>query len=302
MVSSISSSSANLYEIIGLQSKFKIPKCIQEIPEELRSLDLDDVNQNLKEFEFPSINNCYSSISRYPHTPINSLEEYINARQQQIYSSCSTQAEHNASSISDRSAAYDYDKYAAYCYKYDGEVQNVLDNIDYQSEYNSYMKLRGCDNEDELKILNTTNCLTKNDLKFTANVYINYTQELLYSNGFINEARSADFDCGQLLLPLASLEDIANYVNSRQSSLTYKDEVSCFKSFIANAASKDGLDDKLKQQLSTLKQDITKSSYGIDELSSEIDEEREIEREKAREEALAYKQKYNSTLIANYQS
>lgn len=272
MVSSVSSlNSLNCYNISSNINISSSTNNTQEIEDSYTpSINLKDLFDYLA-----STNNGIN---------VNSLEEYINSRGS---ANCKTQSE-------------------------------------LQSEFQEYMKYRGCDNESELKALNSANANNANDfyptkqyLIFKANLCFLSTDSTLEYNGFTstvvpeNERNS--------IFSTANLQDIADYVNSCDRNQSATNEMASYKKFLSKVVSNGtDLSDALKSRISTILQNMTDNSNIIDAFTDEIDKEAEAEmalddaRRAAQNAAIldssisqpttVNMQKYNSTLIANYQS
>lgn len=301
MVSSINPNSAILYERInaaksGMHSYSNIAN-VKNIADEIFPQDyinsIEDYNyssndtitdENLKDFEIPPANDDWF-ITYGSSAHISSLEEYTHARQLRISGAAGAQAMNNSSNSAERNL---------YSSKYSSEAQKLINNIDYQAEYDEYMKLRGCDNQQELEILNTTSYRTKNDLYFWVELGMRDIYNSLHEEGLTN-AEQIDWHS---IVSKIDLKDIVDYSNSKNHVTNFKGFVNCFKTFIDKLSKQNGVDEALKISLTNLSKDIRNASDAISVLSDKMDEESK----KNEESAELQKQKYNTSLIANYKN
>ena len=202
---------------------------------------------------------------------------------------------------------------------------NESENINYKAEYREYIKSRGCSDEKELQALNKTGFSTKSDLYKAASTMFNDTSNSLVDNKFVKDNNYTK-DTNKIL-SAASIDDVANFViASAKPKATYVDKVDAFRTLIDKVSQQDNIDDSLKKELNDLSQSIGNSKEGIKKLSKEIEEKEEKEaKAKAAAKALADAaaidtdvsdvsasennedntaniQKYNASLISNYQN
>lgn len=151
-----------------------------------------------------------------------------------------------------------------------------------QSEFQEYMKFRGCDNESELQALNSANAnnanghyTTKQDLIFTANLRLAQADGTLWLNGYTS-TNIPEQDRNSIL-STANLQDIADFVNSCDRNQSATNEIASFKKFLgAVESTDDSLSDTLKSRISTILQNMSDNWDAIAAFTEKIDKEAEV--------------------------
>lgn len=207
----------------------------------------------------------------------------------------------------------------AYC------CANGVDRSEFN--FNDYMASRGCQNPQELQILDSINVATKKDL-------INYVKSIMADNfqsmgyGNISPLNSNELDT---LFSKTDLKDLADFysatnkANSNRCSDTEVElkKLSVFENLITKFSEIDDLDKNLKDKLSAISKKLDKN---IKILEEKLEKEKEEAKEKAKifnnyeteinknsddtnpntnldsndETSISNIQKYNATLISNY--
>lgn len=194
--------------------------------------------------------------------------------------------------------------------------------------FNDYMTSRGCQNSEELRILDSIKVATKKDL-------INYVKSMIADNfqsmdyGNTSPLNSDELDT---LFSKTDLKDLADFYSAtnKANSSKYSDteielkKLSAFEDLITKFSEIDDLDENLKNKLSDIS---TKIDKNIKVLEEKLKKEKEEEaKEKAKifnnyeteidknsddtnsntnldsndETSISNTQKYNATLISNY--
>ncbi len=176
------------------------------------------------------------------------------------------------------------------------DSKDQVSNIDYESEFQDYMKSRGCNNEQELKILNSSwmSYHTKDEFVNDAATRISNTMNSLSSNGL--SSKDSDGVNYKSSINNINLQDISNYVNADNSASSFKEKVSALQSFSNTVAKQDDVDSSTKGIFSELSQNISNSSVAIAKFSDKLEEQNKIF-----EEADVQNSKYKASLIASYQ-
>lgn len=165
-----------------------------------------------------------------------------------------------------------------------------LTNEDYQKEYKEYMQSRGCSNDEELKVLNSTSYATKNELFNTAKMAMKGSlSSLKYCSGI-----SISDDQISSLLSNASIQNVGKYINT--SSTTVSDGVFKLQTLLDDVCKQDNVDVSLKNSLSSLSNNISIASESIKKWSEQVDAYN-----KAQRGINSQSPKYNASLIASYQ-
>ncbi len=162
-----------------------------------------------------------------------------------------------------------------------------LKSSDYETEYQEYMKSRGCDSLEELQALNSVPCQTKDMLLNTAEFSIKgISGSLEYSSGI-----SISDEQVSSIVSNASLKNLATYLSTNSTSVS--ESASKLQTLISNTCKQNDIDDDLKSSLSSLLKNISDASDSINKWSEQVKAENE-----KNAPSMA---KYNSNLIASYQ-
>ena len=161
---------------------------------------------------------------------------------------------------------------------------NFEKTINWDEEWQKYLETKGCKNEEELAILNTTMCKSVDQLKNMTATNLNY----IMTNGMIrNPEMSSAPSIVNDLINSANLDDIAKYLNSTFSD--FNTTVSATQDFLSKITSNNFSKDYLDQIIAIL-----------DKLPEQIEAEKDIYHENGYVDFSVYYQQYNQNMIAKY--
>lgn len=161
---------------------------------------------------------------------------------------------------------------------------NFEKTINWDEEWQKYLETKGCKNEEELAILNTTMCKSIDQLKNMTAANLNY----IMTNGMIrNPEMSSAPSIVNDLINSANLDDIAKYLNSTFSD--FNTTVSATQDFLSKITSNNFSKDYLDQIIAIL-----------DKLPEQIEAEKDIYHENGYVDFSVYYQQYDQNMIAKY--
>ena len=156
--------------------------------------------------------------------------------------------------------------------------------LDWEEEWQKYLEIRGCKNEKELTVLNSTMCKTMEQFKNMATTNLNY----IMTNGMIrNPEMSSAPALVDDLIKSANLENTAKFLNSTYSD--FNTTVNATQEFLSKIDN-NNIDKKYLDQIIKI----------LDKLPEQIEAEKAQYEENGYVDFSVYYHQYNQNMIAKY--